>query len=78
MTLAHLFLIYRYKVISVHYVSPTDDNHHQTEKMVGLGIFEEVHNEVGQIIVASVNSEHINVLLNPDRVELNKLIAKQS
>jgi isocitrate lyase len=76
MTLIHLFLIHRYKSVSVHYVSPTDDNQMQAEKMKGLGIFDEVNTEVGQIIVAGVNTEHLKELLNPDRVLLNKLIAK--
>jgi isocitrate lyase len=31
MTLLQLFLIHRYKIDSVHYVTPTDDNQHQTE-----------------------------------------------
>jgi isocitrate lyase len=77
MTLVHLFLIYRYRVVSVHYVSPTDDNQHQTESMVRMGIFGEGHTEVGQIIVASVNTERVKELLNPDRAELQKLIAKK-
>ena len=33
MTLIHLFLIHRYKAVSVHYVSPTEDNQYQTRKM---------------------------------------------
>ncbi len=78
MTLAHLFLIYRYRATAVHYVSPTDDNQHQTESMVRMGIYQEGHNEVGQIIVATVNSERVKALLNPDRVELMALIAKRS
>ncbi len=77
MTLIHLFLLYRYKAVSVHYVSPTDDNQHQTDHMVAMGIFDEVHSEVGQIIVATVNTDRVKELLNPDRVELGKLIAKE-
>jgi len=77
MTLAQLFLIHRYNALSVHYVSPTDDNRYQTKRMKELGIFDEVNDEVGQIIVASVNTEHIKVLLKPDRVDLEMLIAKK-
>ena len=33
MTLNHLFLVHRYKIWSVHYVSPTDDNRYQAQKM---------------------------------------------
>jgi len=77
MTLIHLFLIHRYKIASVHYVSPTDDNEKQTAGMKALGIFDEVNSEVGHIIVASVNTDRIKELLHPDRVELVKLIAKR-
>jgi isocitrate lyase len=77
MTLAQLFLIHRYNALSVHYVSPTDDNRHQTRKMMELGVFDEVADEVGQIIVASVDNQRIKELLNPDREDLGKLIAKK-
>ncbi len=76
MTLVHLFLIHRYKCVSVHYVTPTDDNEKQTEKMKHLGIYKEVNTEVGHIIVAKVNSDYIKELLNKDQVELKKLITK--
>ena len=76
MTLAHLFLIHRYKVGWVHYLSPTEDNQHQTEKMKDLGIFSKVNNEAGLIIVAEVNAPFTNQLLNPDRAELRTLISK--
>jgi isocitrate lyase len=45
--------------------------------MTEMGIFTEVHNEVGQIIVAAVDSKRIKELLAPDRDELLKLIAKR-
>ena len=77
MTLIHLFLVYRYKSDSVHYITPTDDNRYQTSKMKTHGIFSEVHQEVGKIIVAGVNAERIAELLRPDREALEKLIAKQ-
>jgi len=77
MTLLHLFLIHRYKIDSVHYVSPTDDNHKQTHGLKALGIFDDVHDEVGQIIVAGVNADRIQELLNPDQAELTKLISKK-
>ena len=75
-TLIHLFLIHRYKSVSVHYLSPTEDNERQTEKMKDVGIFSEVNIEIGQIIVAVVNEPQIQSLLNPDRVELKKLISR--
>ena len=39
MTLAQLFLLYRYKIDSVHYLTPTEDNHHQTDRMKARGVF---------------------------------------
>jgi isocitrate lyase len=78
MTLLHIFLIHRYKAVSVHYLTPTDDNHKQTEGMKAMGIFEEVNEEVGQIIVADVNAARIQELLASDGVELKKLVASTS
>src|ERR1019366_9319811 len=51
MTLVQLFLIHRYRASSVHYVTPTEDNELQAERMKNLGIFSDVHTEIGQIIV---------------------------
>ncbi len=76
MTLIHLFLVHRYKISSVHYVTPTEDNKYQTAKMKTHGVFSEVHDEVGQIIVAQVNPERIQELLEADRVALQGLIEK--
>jgi len=76
MTLAHLFLLHRYKAGLVHYLSPTEDNQHQAQKMKRLGIFSKVDTEAALIIVASVDPNHIAELLNPDRVALRKLITK--
>ena len=76
MTLAHLFVIHRYKAGLVHYLSPTEDNQHQAQKMKRLGIFSKVDTEAALIIVASINPTRIAELLNPDRVALGKLIAK--
>ncbi len=78
MTLLHLYLVHRYKVDSVHYVSPTEDNQYQTAKMKAHGIFSEVNTEVGQIIVADVHPPRIAELLEADRVALGKLIRKES
>ncbi len=77
MTLAHLFLLYRYKAGLVHYLNPTEDNQHQAQKMKRLGIFGKVDTEAQLIIVASVNGARITDLLNPDRAVLRKLIMKQ-
>ncbi len=76
MTLAQLFLIHRYRIDSVHYLTPTDDNKRQTEGMKARGIFSAVNDEVGEIIVADVDKESVKHLLDTDRVELGKLIAQ--
>ncbi len=78
MTLLHIFLIHRYKAVSVHYLTPTDDNHKQTEGMKAMGIFDEVADEVGQIIVADVNAVRVQELLASDGLELKKLISRTS
>lgn len=76
MSLLHLFLIHRYKSVSIHYVSPTEDNQYQTQKMKRQGLFKEVQNEIGEIIVVEVHTEAVKEFFNPDQVELKKLISK--
>jgi isocitrate lyase len=78
MTLMHLFLVHRYKIDSVHYLSPSEDNQYQTAKMKTHGIFSAVNNEIGEIIVADVNHPRIEELMVPDGVALQKLIRKQA
>ncbi len=78
MTIAQLFLIHRYNASSVHYVTPTEDNEFQTQRMKSVGIFSDVHTEIGQIIVAQVNKERVAELLQPDRVLLLEIIRKTS
>jgi len=77
MTLIHLFLVHRYKADSIHYVSPTEDNQYQTAKMKAHGIFSDVHDEIGGIIVADVNPARINELLEEDGMALQRLIEKK-
>jgi isocitrate lyase len=77
MTLNHLFLIHRYKIWSVHYVSPTDDNRYQAQKMKTHGLFSDVHDEVGHVIVADVSAEGVKALLAPDRARLDDLIHRR-
>ncbi|WP_343602442.1 isocitrate lyase ICL2 [Mycobacterium sp.] len=77
MTLIHLWLVHRFKADAVYYVTPTEDNIYQTEKMKSHGIFRDVHQEVGEIIVADLNHDRIAELLAPDRVALKRLILKQ-
>ena len=78
MTLAHLYLIHRYQAVSLHYVSPTEDNHYQTQKMLAQGLFTDVHSEIGHIIVAEVNATRVEALLASDREALRALIEKRA
>jgi len=78
MTLAQLFLIHRYNASSVHYVTPTEDNQVQTQRMKAIGIFSSVNTEIGQIIVADVSKEGVAELLKPDRAALVEMIQKST
>ena len=51
-------------------------NEVQTDKIKGLGMFDDLNTEVGQIIVARVGTERIPSLLDPDRKELRRLITR--
>ncbi len=77
MTLIHLWMVHRFKADAVYYVTPTEDNIYQADKMKAHGIFSDVHKDVGEIIVADVNQERIAELLEPDRAALKRLIAKE-
>jgi isocitrate lyase len=77
MTLNHLFLVHRYRAWAVHYVSPTDDNTYQAQKMKTHGLFSDVHDEVGHVIVADVNDAGVRALLAPDGERLNALIERR-
>jgi len=77
MILAHLFLFHRYKIVDVHYVTPTADNEKQAAGMQRLELYSSVATEVGQIIVAAINAERVAALLGADRAELSRLITKK-
>ncbi|MGV0746505.1 isocitrate lyase ICL2 [Mycolicibacterium sp. XJ870] len=77
MDLIHLWLIHRFKAEIVYYVTPTEDNIYQTDKMKAHGIFSDVYQEVGEIIVADVNKPRIEELLASDREALGRLIRKE-
>ncbi len=77
MTLIHLWMVHRFKADAVYYVTPTEDNIYQADKMKAHGIFSDVHKDVGEIIVADVNPDRIAELLDPDRAALKRLIAKE-
>ncbi len=74
MTLVQLFLIHRYRASSVHYLTPTEDNAAQTERMRELGLFSDVATEVGQIIVGQVDQGRVAGLLATDGAALAELI----
>ncbi len=76
MTLVQLFLIHRYRAASLHYVTPTEDNRSQTQRMHELGIFTVVRTDIGQIIVANVDRARVSVLVEPDGEQLAGLIRK--
>jgi isocitrate/methylisocitrate lyase len=78
MTLIHLFLLHRYKSDSVHYVNPTDDNDKQARGMRAMRIYSDVSTEIGDIIVAGVNTDRVKELLNPGQTELKELIFKKA
>ncbi|WP_179469134.1 isocitrate lyase ICL2 [Mycolicibacterium vinylchloridicum] len=77
MTLIHLWMVHRFKADAVYYVTPTEDNIYQADKMKAHGIFSNVHKDVGEIIVADVNHDRIAELLEPDQAALKRLIAKE-
>ena len=77
MDLIHVWLIHRFKAEIVYYVTPTEDNIYQTEKMKSHGIFRDVYQEVGEIIVGDVNQPRIDELLAPDHEALLRLIRKE-
>ena len=78
MTLLHLFLIHRYQAGSVHYLTPTEDNRRQCERMLAMGIFGAVNDEVGEIIVADVAGAAIRALVQPESAERERLITRGS
>jgi len=78
MTLAQLFLMHRYKAGCVHYVTPTEDNELQTQRLLALGIFTAVNTEIGQIIVADVNRDRVAALVKSENDALGELIRKRS
>jgi isocitrate lyase len=74
MTLVQLFLVHRYGASSIHYLTPTDDNTAQAERMRDLGLFSTVQTEIGQIIVGQVDRRRVAELVAADRTALDDLI----
>jgi isocitrate lyase len=63
-------------VASVHYLTPTDDNRAQAERMREIGLFEAVKEEVGEIIVADVAAGAVRELAAGDSQARERLIVK--
>jgi isocitrate lyase len=78
MELLHLYVLKRYHVDVVHYVTPTRDNDHQTQRMAEHGIYTAVTTEVGQIIVARVDRAVVDALVDDVDGAMGKLIRKDS
>ncbi|MGD9572813.1 MAG: isocitrate lyase ICL2 [Thermoleophilia bacterium] len=74
MTLLHLFLIHRYKVDAIHYLTPTEDNHAAAASMTKRGLFSNVQDEVGDIIVADIDRAYVGKLVASDSAERKELI----
>lgn len=77
MTLLQLFLVHRYKVDVIQYMTPTDDNRHQTNGMKRFGVFEDVIEEIGDIIVAHVNKDAVRELVNSEGPGIAQLLKKE-
>jgi isocitrate lyase len=76
MTLMHLFLVHRYRAASVHYLTPTQDNRAQCERMRQIGLFSAVSDEVGEIIVADVDGAMVRELVTPTSPSREELITR--
>lgn len=66
MTLLHIFLLNRFHSHKVHYLTPTADNVKQCEAMAKRNIYSNVHEEVGNIIVAEVKTEEVVAYLSQE------------
>ncbi|MCB0419028.1 MAG: isocitrate lyase, partial [Bdellovibrionales bacterium] len=75
-SLMHLFLVHRYRVKKVHYLSPTEDNYMQIEGMRALGFYRSVNKELGEVVVAEVSRDFIESALGEDQGDLRRVIHK--
>lgn len=70
MTLLHIFLLNRFKSNVVHYLTPTEDNVKQCEGMARRGIYKNVHEEIGQLIVAEVDTKSVTQYVDePEQID---------
>lgn len=74
MTLVQLFLMHRFKADIVEFMTPNEDNRQQTNGMARHGIFEDVIEEIGDIIVAHINKDIVAKMVGDDGTGINQLI----
>ncbi|WP_198928199.1 isocitrate lyase/phosphoenolpyruvate mutase family protein [Tessaracoccus sp. ZS01] len=74
--LVHLYMIQRFKADAVHYVSPTEANAAQCERMKAQGLYSDVATELGNIIVARVSKDRMADLTAPNSGEMSDLISR--
>jgi len=74
MTLMHIFLLNRFKSNAVHYLTPSKDNVGQCEGMQRRGIYKNVKEEIGHLIVADVNVDNVAEYLEKDGQKTNELL----
>ena len=65
------------KANAAHYVAPTEDNSRQCARMKDWGIYSNVSNEIGQIIVAQINTSTVATLTAANGDAIGKLIRNE-
>ncbi len=78
MTLLHLFLLNRFKSNAVHYLTPSRDNVGQCEGMKRYGIYKNVKEEIGHLIVADVNVDQVSKYKDNNGEKVKELLATAS
>ncbi len=78
MTLLHLFLLNRFKSNAVHYLTPSRDNVGQCEGMKRYGIYKNVKEEIGHLIVADVNVDEVSKYKDNNGEKVKELLATAS
>ena len=74
----HIFLIHRYQIAIAHFLTPTESDNKQIDGTKELNIYKHVEKEVGDVVVATVNQEFLNKVLDDNRVELMNIIRKST
>lgn len=66
MTLVQLFLIHRFNADIVEFMTPNEDNRQQTFGMQAHGIFKDVIEEIGDIIVTHIDKQVVGEIIGED------------